>query len=536
MCLSSYYFNQEFSKVKGELETIFSIKFSCYLESTKEQTYEFSYTGKNLKLSFSSYNIGLFALNNLKLAIKGKKIFSVLGRHFSEVENKILMLNGTYPTKVEENLFIFLPPIFCSSFEEFETFCLRIVEIGYNSIIFTKGKAIEIDKDIDLQWMETFKKFGIKVFFKFFKKNEEKNFVNCFDPSNLSNFLSKDFVKGVFWEATSNFSDAHQKYFLNDCTYLDLIKDEISSLQNTIPKNIDIIYQISIEPIKDIIDDYWLKQLCCLTSKRCTVAYSWFEGDFLEEYKSENFFIKFWKYNLYSHHYRFYPLLNTGSINLGEGLWPVIRKKTYELVHKSLNNGLKGFIAVSNGFPQKYSFLDFSLWLNACASWKSPSINYLFDLLITIFNGDAGDDFVGWFEEVEKYVLKLNWIKSLHFESQREQICVEEYKMHAEIMVVKLKELENNLIKILDKKEKNDIYHYFTFFKKDAKRILLNFSHFFRLPNQNFIQEEDTLTSFWSEFSSLDKKTSQEIRFFEKPNIVQQPIDLKSYFYKARLF
>ncbi len=404
----------------------------------------------------SSYQQGVLTIvgNNASSLIHGVATLSVAVKsgHFPDFLGE---RKPRYPLR---------PLHYCREWEGIskEKVCLRILELGYNAIIVET-----LPKDPQL-----FKDFGIKIILKMKAPK-----ATPFDSEWSLSSISMEHIEAVFWDATYMEPEFLKHPSARDFLQMDLALLEIQRLEETLPAECQIIYALpqmkSYEAVPSFLDE---------VSTRVLIAFSSMNGahplwELLRESPD-------------SSTTPLLPILNMGTVDQGEGLWPLIPLDLLEQAHDRMKrHRFLGAIILTKDLPKQGTFLDGSLWVAAQTLWGELTPSLLLETWCKAYHPSLSN--LELLRDLSRVGKRLSALEDLG------ELKTEECRIYSESLISEINRLQVEISSI--KKEPSpSIVDYFTYFARDARRKILHFLQANHAPMVNVLNGDDLLESFWT--------------------------------------
>lgn len=424
----------------------------------------------------------------------------------------------------------------------FESFCRRILELGYNSILLGNLDGAFVtspeDSSFNLEALcVAFREYGLKVILKpnLSFTGELKNSGRC--PLNppyiaaiqeaLGDFQGKaPSIDYIFYEGRFQHPDCIQHPLALDATQIELVQAELKMLETSLQGKVGLIYYVpATDETTATHHASWLSALCDFAGNKTILAYSAIAGSPWEDHRSPHPFWETLRQSPDVSATPLMPIVNIGAVRQGEGLWPTL---TLDLVERYFSHchrhHFAGAISLIGQLPKEGALLDCSLWVAAQVMWKEQSVRLLAE---TWFRAQRPDldfpVFADALRDIRSISADLSFLRSLHNENHRDLISSEECRTIAASLLARLKHLQFQFEKEeksrLKRSEKPTYYDYFSCFVRDARRIVLHFLQRFNAPLLHYRDEDDQQEGFWTQVQGLGQggRYSPKAIFLEHP-------------------
>lgn len=443
------------------------------------ETYRCRQTGGEIILEAESPLAAVYGINHLSVGIAGGHSAECMGEWKPRFALRPLWVK-TVPS-------------------DSQAFCQRILELGYNSVLFDDDK-------INPPLLEALRNYGLK---SILKPQLPKNFSGCpLDKKyagQLQLFL-KEFLKKypkidfLFWESLCWEPNCQDHPAAIEATQADLVKAEIALIEESLGA-VSLIYYIpAINQVTAQQQTPWLLQLGNEITKTTIIAFPAVAGSLHDDHMPAHPLWQTLRKTQHAITTPLMPIINIGSINQGEGLWPSI---PLDLIDKYLaqchRHNFVGAIGLVNSLPSPRAFLSCALWTASQAMWKDRPASQLAHTWFLSHRPDI--DYLQLsdpFAEVRNCVTQLSYLRSLpHEEKQRNAEFQEKCRAIAENISARLKWLQ---LRFGQAKAKNrpSCSDYFTHFAVDARRIIANTLNACNVSIIHLRKEEETQEGFWT--------------------------------------
>jgi hypothetical protein len=391
-----------------------------------------------------------------------------------------------------------------------EALCLRLLQLGYNGVIMDTVPS-------DLQ---VFKGLGIKVIVKV-NSPDSCPFDEEWDPG-LSALKGVD---GVYWEGTYARPEYNKHRQARDCLQIDLAIRELQELENRLEDTCELIYGIDPQGAVD-----WIPELMDEAGSKTMLAFSSLDGSPSLDHLNYSHLWEVLRELPDTSATKLLPILNMGGVGQGEGFWPVIPigPLDYAISHMR-RQPFAGGIVLTRHLSRQGTFLDASLWVAAQSLWGGFSIPLLLETWCKayypeLFSLDLLTDF--W-----KVSRRLSGLKVPG------SFSTEECRVQSESLLGELNRLQG-VVKSLNHSHSSLLQDYFTFFSRDARRLILHFLQNNHAPMVNVLNGDDLQESFWTVIqqgrgSSLG--SGAKVTLLEQPCRGEEGSSLRKIFDEVKL-
>ena len=498
-----------FEEQSGILFNGSKYKLTTHIEKHADEIYSCENNKKTLHLKAANLRTAYFGMHNLAIGIKSGHLAEHLGENKPRFAWRPLSIVKTREHIINPEISLFLPNFTKTGWDDL---CVRTIELGFNSLLFPISQSMESStSNPSVQNIfRTIQEYGLKIIvqpkFKF----------NAFSPFEIryANTLNQNFqsllklypeIDGVFWESQAILSETSNPGLFRDVTQQDLVEAEIKSLEKAIgPEKRRLFFYIpapNYEKAKQ--QAKWISQICDNVSANTIIAFSSVAGGHFADHLPPHPFWNTLRESPDISATPLMPLVNIGSVNLGEGLWPSLSLDLIEdYISRCYRHSFAGAILQIANMPKRGALLDGALWTTSQYLWKErpphlllatwflarrPELNIMFHRNLLI--------------ETRELVRLLSKIISEPPQTNAEG------KMIAEHLLVRL----NYLQFAFEAEKQKPIYpkiswsEYFKPFARDAKNIIHHYmlQHQIHLPSMR--KEEHFDLGFWTKNGSHAK-------------------------------
>lgn len=509
-----------------------------------------------------------YAISQIKIAASCKHLGEYLGQGGPRFHLRPLWV-GCGPDIISPSgLGAALPRFFLSNGQGLQQveqkcnfFCRRVIELGYNAVVLGNHSDSQPVFNSDIfNEIESFCRLihdhGLKTIIKprlFLKDSLIKTSRCPFDPEYqslvrnglkaLSNAVpSLDFI---FWESSLLHPDFAKHSAARDFTLPELVLAEVHMLEENLPENKALIYYIpSPDPVVARQHSLWMPSLCDDVGPGTIISFSAVAGNCSHDHMPPH---PFWDQLRVSPDISstcLLPIINTGSISQGEGLWPAPTMDLFEKYYSRLHrHRFAGVIALTNYLPKSGSMLDCSLWTASQLLWHSQSPHQIME---TWFLAQRPEwDFTANMDTLRstrQLIVDLSFLRALTRENKRGNQSSEECRLMTESVLARLKDLQMRSEKLERKRIKKaqhpSLSDYMQVFVRDAQRIVLHFLQCFNLSFPYAMGGEELQESFWMQMSSgggQGIRPAVNVPFLDEPRRGAAGSSMEAIFMENRL-
>lgn len=498
----------EESKALGKKRLKLNIK-----NNLNKEGFSFRYAGGNFYLDAENPSSAIFALEQLQISLVSGHQTELMREWNPKFSLRPLWIGSEIEISVSSDISLFISNELYQAAKNqdsfaFERFCKNVLSLGYNSILLGKWKnnfssESQQSKTILESIFSNLTEYGLKIIIK-------PQLTYPLGNRTVLDQKYADFVQNsirllaqqlptftsLFWESECWNSDYQEHSLSREMTHADLVRQELSLLQNCINPQTSLIYFVSSHDDEVALQQAaWLPEICDDMKKNVIMAFSAVSGDIFSDHLAPHPFWEALRRSPDISSTPIMPIVNTGSILQGEGLWPAF---PCDLIEKYIStcyrHNFLGIISLTNRIPTKGTFLHGNLWLASQVMWGNHS---LYNLLQTWFSAERKDlnfeEVYECFGEIRSIILQLSYLRSN--ENKQTNMTQEECRCIVESILAKLK-----LIQMLfEKRSKSFLDEYVVPFIKDARLITLKALQNLNMPLLHLKKEEDAHGGYWVE-------------------------------------
>lgn len=450
--------------------------------SSKRESFALEYSSGTVTLTASRFQDVCFGLTVLETALAAGYLAAFTGEYQPKFSLRPLWITaGSFLYQIENP-------------EDLSALCFRILSLGYNAVLLEEY-ALPIEK---------FQECGLKVIQKI--NRDLLHDVSILDDTFCIPQINPS-ANYIFWESTIYQPHTKRHPRARDFLEEDLALREVSSIEKILPKGCRLIYSIPCDSLGMAAkQDLWIRKLCEEISPETSIAFPAVAGDPAKDHLSSHPLWESLRQGNEKSYYRFLPLVNIGSVNLGEGFWPA---QPLDLISRYIGGSnpcsISGVISMSKYVPSPQALFSCTLWIAAFMQWQSHMTSE--SLAKTWFASQGCVYDARFFESIRSIVVDISLLRGGLDPSQKE-----EYRVLAESLFARLKYLQlyENHIHLPTR-----IKDTFTYFYRDARRLIFHFLQTHHLPMVCMLGEEDMEESFWTGITKFGNKA---VILFDTPN------------------
>jgi len=494
-----------------------------------KEAFSCQYAGGTISLEAETALSAAFGIHQIIAGVGSGHYLEFLGEWQSRFALRPLWLGcdcevTLIPAKTKNGVGINLPAFLWDEKSSLDSFCERVIQLGYNSVLLGSrkgmfGAILGDEENFNLEQVcSAFHEYGLKVILKpnimpinkaIGRSPIDHLYVSAIQHS-LREFIQKvpslDFL---FWEGDFLHPECRQHPSVYNLTLAEIVTAEVHMLEEALEGKIPLIYYVpSVDLVMSKQQSVWMPALCDEINISTTLAFSAVAGaPFADHLSPHPFWEKLRKCSDPSA-IKLMPIVNLGGVQQGEGFWPAL---TLDLVDKFIGrcrgHHFGGAITLANHLPALGTLQDCCLWVASQYMWKERPTSLLAETWFLTYRKDLDYGcFVEPLKNVREIVIELSRLRSLNNEKQREGMTSEECRLLAESLLIRLKYLQMQFAKEEKKRvkraERPSYFEYFTYFARDARRIIANAAQCFNETLPRSMTNEDPQDGFWTKGDS----------------------------------
>lgn len=378
----------------------------------------------------------------------------------------------------------------------------KIIELGYNALILG-GLENEVITEGE-----------IKEHLKLLKPALNQENIKCivkFQPFH-SPEIKCDYL---FWTSQCSIQPLE-----NNRTFSENLQEELNITEKMIENRLPLIFYLPFNRrLRGWHNPHLLRDLCLRAGKRTILAFSAVAGHPAHDHLSPHPFLVQLRRQEECHSTPLLPVINTGGLFQGEGLWPTISFDLFDsFCMRDVRRQFAGFISLTNRLPAEQGFLSCNLWVvgqvqlknehpeRLVEGWflsKRPEIDYL--------------KYSQLFKKIRNTIVDLSYLRNL---SEDCSYIPEEKRLLIEQVMCALRVIHIHVSTIARDESLTLLCEQFTLFLCDAKKILLHLSNLHRVDISLSLEERNLKDSFWTKAvvsSPFSQREGLQISILDKP-------------------
>jgi hypothetical protein len=474
------------------------------------ETYFIEASGRTVHLEATSLRAAVYGWHQLLVTIPSGHYAEYLGEWTPRFALRPLWPAAEYSIEVIRGVTLQLPKELVG--EGRRHFCERSLQLGYNSVILGMlpqencGAAQDPSESTSLTVLSDvfslLREYGLSIIIKpYFQIDSPRCILDPHYRSILSEKIKELIerlpqIEGIFWESEAWHSDCQHHPLAREKTQDDLVQTELRLLQEAIHEQCFIIFYLPCHDLKQAHQQaLLLLQLCVDAHKKTILSFSSVEGDPWKDHLAPHPIWELLRQAPDPLNTPLLPLVNSGSIKQGEGLWPVLTGERIERFYRHCDrHAFAGIAHLLGTVPVTGSLAECNLFVASQGMWqrrshcsytetwfrgRRPDLNYL-------QHADA-------LRRLSDVAVALSFVRGLHNECDRDLISREERRALVESTWGAL-----NYLEALFGREPSSLYKDFVSFARDARRILVAFMRRFHITLPHIRYEDDGQEGVWT--------------------------------------
>lgn len=388
---------------------------------------------------------------------------------------------------VSDKVGIWLPDFFLEKNKKtFELFCRRLIELGFNALILGQRGCVFCEKSPvvfkELALLHRMlSEYGIRLILKpsvFYRDDEKELFFLPTHPSfqNKVTAALTDLLESVpaldelLWESVYFQADFQRHPLGREFTKLEKVAAELKCVEAL---GVPLIFYLPCQDLESAEgQSEWIPLLLNEMGPKTTFAFSAVAGDPQEDHCPAHPLWERLRGQPRIASTPLLPLLNSGAVGQGEGLWPGL---TFDLVEefysRCLQGHYRGIVSLAAHLPREGSLADCNLWVAGQRLWRTVPALLLAQSWFAVKRADI--DFqqeLDLFKNTRALIKSLSFLRSLNGEKNRDLLNAEEQRCYSESLLAQLKYLELAVKKYGVCSGRTSLKAYYQFFICEARR------------------------------------------------------------------
>jgi hypothetical protein len=387
----------------------------------------------------------------LETAIKSRFWPECLGVAQPRFTLRPLWLMGTHGLPLTPNFTLALPP-FLSYLKEdqIESCCQKIIELGYNAIVLGSFLPSLIKRS----------GFQLKQLVSFYRALHHHQLKMILKPTLEGNIPIEDTASEIsclfrelermgllpeafLWESQLDRLENDPR----QCgkTALEEVVQECQEIEGGLEGRSRLLFFI---PSKDgesaAEQSTWLLEACQAIGHKVSLVFSAVAGPAFQDHLAPHPIWERLRQTIDPIYTPLMPLLNTGGLGQGEGLWPVIPFDLYERYYTACQrHNFEGILTLTPSLPSHHGFLACNLWVGGQLQWRNESPDRLLQGWFKAFwpKDDYGQ-YRSLLAEIRSLMLERSCLKAglKNFEYGESRFFIEMLLIRIKILQIKLRE------------------------------------------------------------------------------------------------
>lgn len=278
------------------------------------------------------------------------------------------------------------------------------------------------------------------------------------------------FLDALFWESGLLNPSFAQHPSAADATEADLVLEEMRCVEKALGGRTSLIFYVPTDEEHARRQSRWLPVICDEAGDRTSIAFSSFRGSPWHDHLSLHPFWEILASSPDASATPLMPIVNTGMVGQGEGLWPNIPFDIFErCLSRCVRHRFEGPIALANQIPGYGGSLECSLWMGARCSEESAEL--LADKWLKSRRLDL--DFEAWrslMRRTREMTLEISALKTM--DAKKGKHSHEFYRLQIESLLARLKFVQSNYETGPKPGALPALADYFSAFSYEARRLL----------------------------------------------------------------
>jgi hypothetical protein len=422
-------------------------------------SYQSSYAGGTIKLKAMGAIAPAFAIRELIIGTRSGHNADYWGACEPKFKLRPLWIGCDTDVPIGDCA-IGVPHYLIENSENVETFCQRLIELGYNAVVFGK-KGTDLKKahaDIHALF-RLLRNYGVKTIIRIEDKVPDIECDYIFCESQKDRVRSKE-------------------------TEVERKLGEVKKLESL---GKPVIYFLNAEGVDDAQrQKQWMSELCDEVGPKTILAFPGMVDGRLHPYWNTL------REMPDASSTPLLPIVNIGNVGFGEGLWPSLNIHVLKKVFSQMRrHEFAGIIGIVNQLPKREGLLDCTLWAASQFLWRGEVLERSVESWFLANKWEYTLDF----ERVDRLVSDLQELRI------KDELSADEAKASVESFVAQLKEIQVKLgIEERKKLKKDDLsfYDYFIYFERDARRLIVQFLQKHHVALASVLGNDDPGEGFWT--------------------------------------
>ncbi|MEM1282015.1 MAG: hypothetical protein AAGG81_00520 [Chlamydiota bacterium] len=531
--------SREFSQsIEGKR---FKSVFCDCIGNESKDGFSVHYQSKELSIQAANPRSAAYAISQLKMAVEANRIREVVGDNQPLYNLRPIWVHCDKHISLTENVGLYLPSIFLGKNKQtFETFCHRLLELGFNAVILgSRNETFEYKsstsfKELEVLW-QLFDEYGIQLIVKPVIYHPTGCDQVCLNPiddqfcQRVSQALSDlrqvtPSLNTFFWESVYCEQDFHYHPIGRGDSKFEKTLKELRCVEKGLSDDQTLIYYLpTTDDLMARKQANWLVRFLNAAGPKTICAFSCVGGSFASDHLRRH---PFWEVL-----YQLdrppttpgMPIMNTGGLGQGEGYWPNFPLEMLEEYLSYRNEfPIAGFIHSVRNIPKRGSLADACMWVAGLSMWRRSHPMQLLETWYRVHFSE--ESFVWFFSLLKKARVVILEISAFEGVDQEEVSC-QGVKCRIDSLLAQIDEIEV-MVKVMANRlpiSKGALKELFQLFAKDARRKILYFAHQHDVSISSSSGLDFKGDGVWTQLSSgrvgEGAASAGQVSFYEVPNI-----------------
>ncbi len=427
---------------------------------------------------------------------------------------RLLAIPGDITLSITEHLQVALPKSWIEADDNLRLrSCERMQALGFNAIMFyagTRTKAEQFDISTPIA---VFKAQGIKVIIQpiltasFVKSPANPDYRTLIDLSLRDLLRVYPQLDGIYWQSTLHHPEYCAHVDARDALQLDLILQELATVEKAVGGHKTLIFSIPTASLEMAEREaVWLDRLCDDAGRGTCVAFSAVAGDPTFDHLPPHPFWERLREREEPVATPLLPIINTGGVGQGEGLWPSISFDLFESYYTRLrDHHFCGVLNLTGQIPSGAGILACNLWVAGQLLLREEMPEWLIEEWFRRHKTTwSYPQLRQALRHMRTLVLELGRLKHGVREKGRGAVPTEDYRVLIDSLSMQFKQLQVSVGRFDHKKNlaEPSLKDYLEYFARDARRLMRHFAQTNNVGSAQLWTGEEKGESFWTDGQS----------------------------------
>jgi hypothetical protein len=457
-----------------------------------------------LSLEIPDLTQGLSPISQLVKGFEAKNPTPFIGEKNPKFSVRALWFCEGFPVELSPGCRVTLPHSFFTTKDQLALIASKLIEWGYNYIILGDYNRVvpQVEEKVDYKYIyQLFNTLGIKVIYK-----------PLFVYSNIKEQVEQwseilNHCDGLYYQSFLNDSEFTQ--FPYRLTRQELVVEEHHILYSTLQRIASeptLFFEVPYSPYINLIE---------LQKEISTSTHLVFSPVKSKAHYNHSSLDLVWNEissQRYLSHTPLCPLINSGAIFQGEGLWPSLPLELFQQISQNMHSSsFSGVITLTRSLPKSKTILDLSLWVTAQLLWHGGNPMDWIALWCKASGWDSVE--LKFLESIRRITLLVSSIKEA-LNIPKDELHLELWRSKIEGALAELKSWEYQSLP-------NPWLSLFLPFSRDVKRLFFYVLQKWNISMGTILSSEDLKEGFWTVISEANFQAlgrSAEVSLKERPN------------------